>query len=43
MDCKFPKDSRSYRAYALCSKKDICKASIIIYNITTLLSANEAL
>lgn len=42
MDCKYPVGSRSYKACALCSDKNICKNSTVVNNATTLLSASEA-
>lgn len=43
MSCKFPAESRSYKACALCSAKDICEDSTIKNNtVVTLLSASEA-
>lgn len=42
MDCKYPVESRSYKACVLCSDKNICENSIIVNNAATLLSAGEA-
>lgn len=43
MSCKFPAESRSYKACVLCSAKDICEDSTIKNNtVVTLLSASEA-
>lgn len=42
MDCKYPVESRSYKACVLCSDKNICKNSTVVNNATTLLSASEA-
>lgn len=42
MTCKYPVESRSYKACMLCSDKNICKDSINVNNTTTLLSASEA-
>ena len=42
MNCKYPVESRSYKACVLCSDKNICENSTIVNNATTLLSASEA-
>ena len=42
MSCKFPVESRSHKACALCSDKDLCSDSTNVNNVTTLLSASEA-
>ena len=42
MTCKYPLNSRSYKACALCSYKNICKDSSNVNNATTILSASEA-
>lgn len=42
MDCKYPVESRSYKACILCSDKNICENSTIVNSATTLLSAGEA-
>lgn len=41
MGCKYPENSRSYKACELCSDKNICEESTV-NNVTTLLSASEA-
>ena len=40
MNCKYPVESRSYKACVLCSDKNICENSTIVNNATTLLSAS---
>ena len=42
MDCKYPVESRSYKACVLCSDKNICGNSTVPNNVATLLSASEA-
>ena len=42
MGCKYPENSRSYKACALCSDKNMCEDSTVVNNATTLLSASEA-
>ena len=42
MDCKYPVESRSYKACVLCSDKNICENSTVVNNAATLLSAGEA-
>lgn len=42
MGCKYPENSRSYKACALCSDKNMCEESTVVNNATTLLSASEA-
>ena len=42
MDCKYPIESRSYKACILCSEKNICENSTIVNDIATLLSASES-
>lgn len=42
MTCKYPVNSRSYKACTLCSDKNICEDSTNVNNTTTLLSASEA-
>lgn len=42
MRCKYPENSRSYKACVLCSDKNVCEELININNATTLLSASEA-
>lgn len=32
MGCKYPENSRSYKACALCSDKDMCKDSTVVNN-----------
>ena len=42
MACKYPVESRSYKACVLCFDKNICEDSTNVNNVTTLLSASEA-
>ena len=42
MSCKFPVESRSHKACALCSDKDLCSDSTVKNDDMTLLSASEA-
>ena len=42
MSCKFPVESRSHKACALCSDKDLCSDSTVKNDNVTLLSASEA-
>ena len=42
MSCKFPVESRSHKACALCSDKDLCNDSTVKNDDVTLLSASEA-
>ena len=42
MSCKFPVESRSYKACTLCSDKDLCNDSTVKNDDVTLLSASEA-
>ncbi len=42
MDCKYPVESRSYKACILCSEKNICENSTIVNDTATLLSASES-
>lgn len=42
MSCKFPVESRSHKACALCSDKDLCNDSTVKNKNMTLLSASEA-
>lgn len=42
MTCKYPVESRSYKACALCSDKDLCGDSTVKDNKVTLLSAIDA-
>ena len=42
MSCKFPVESRSHKACALCSDKDLCSDSTVKNDDVTLLSASEA-
>lgn len=42
MTCKYPPNSRSYKACTLCSDKNTCEESSNVNNVTTLLSASEA-
>ena len=42
MDCKYPIESRSYKACILCSEKNICENSTIVNDTATLLSASES-
>ena len=42
MDCKYPVESRSYKACVLCSDKNICENSTIVNDTATLLSASES-
>ena len=42
MTCKYPVESRSYKACALCSDKNMYEDSTVVNNATTLLSASEA-
>ena len=42
MSCKFPVESRSHKACALCSDKDLCSDSTVKNNDMTLLSASDA-
>lgn len=42
MTCKYPPNSRSYKACALCFDKNTCEESSNVNNATTLLSASEA-
>lgn len=42
MSCKFPVESRSHKACALCSDKDLCSDSTVKNDGVTLLSASEA-
>lgn len=42
MNCKYPVESRSYKACVLCSDKNICSNSTVINSAATLLSAGEA-
>lgn len=42
MSCKFPLESRSHKACALCSDKDLCSDSTVKNDNVILLSASEA-
>ena len=42
MSCKFSVESRSHKACALCSDKDLCSDSTVKNDDVTLLSASEA-
>ena len=42
MSCKFPVESRSHKACALCSDKDLCSDSTVKNDNVTLLSAIDA-
>ena len=42
MSCKFPVESRSHKACAFCSDKDLCSDSTVKNDDMTLLSASEA-
>lgn len=42
MSCKFPVGSRSHKACALCSDKDLCSYSTVKNDNVILLSASEA-
>ena len=42
MNCKYPVESRSYKACVLCSDKNICENSTIVNDTATLLSASES-
>ena len=42
MSCKFPVESRSHKACALCSDKDLCNDSTVKNDDVILLSASDA-